>query len=66
MKQEPQPQCLTCPTTCTVKHILLECRAFAVIRKRFFKVNSLTDLFENVKIDNILSFLRETELYQKI
>ena len=31
----------------------------------FFKVNNLTDLFENVKIDDILSFLRETELYQK-
>ena len=39
---------------------------FAVIRNRFFKVNNLTDLFENVKIDDILSFLRETELYQKI
>ena len=38
----------------------------AVIRKRFFKVNNLTDLFENVKIYDILSFLRETELYEKI
>ena len=57
---------LTCQTTCTVKHILIECKTFAVTRKRFFKVNNLTDLFENVKIDNILSFLRETELYQKI
>ena len=65
LKQEPQPQCLTCQTTCTVKHILIECRAFAVIRKRFFKVNSLTDQYENVKIDDILSFLRETEFYQK-
>ena len=29
------------------------------------KANNLTDLFENVKIDDILSILRETELYQK-
>ena len=64
-KQEPQLQGLTCQTTCTVKHILIECRTFAVIRKRFFKVSNLTDLFGNVKIDDILSFLRETELYQK-
>ena len=35
-------------------------------RKRFFKVNNLTDLFENDKIYDILFFLRETELYQKI
>ena len=66
LKQDSQPQCLTCQTTCTVKHILIECRTFAVIRKRFFKVNNFTDLFENIKIDDILSFLRETELYQKI
>ena len=66
LKQEPQPQCLTCQTTCTVKHILIECRAFAVTRKRFFKVTSLTELFENVKIDDFLSFLRETGLYEKI
>ena len=66
LKQEPQPQCLTCQTTCTVKHILIECRAFAVIRKRFFKVTSLTKLFENIKIDDVLSFLRETGLYEKI
>ena len=58
--------CLTCQTTCTVKHILIECRAFVVIRKRFFKVTSLTELFENIKIDDVLSFLRETGLYEKI
>ena len=55
LKQE-QPQCLTCQMPCTIKHILKECRAFAVIRKRFFKVNSLIDLFENVKMYEVLSF----------
>ena len=45
LKQEPQPQCLT-RQLCTVKHILIECRTFALMRKRFFKVNNLTDLFE--------------------
>ena len=66
LKQEPQTQCLTCQITCTVKHILIECKAFDVIRKRFFKVTSLTELFENIKIDDVLSFLRETGLYEKI
>ena len=66
LKQEPQPQCSTCQTTCTVKHILIECGAFAVIRKRFSKVNTLIDLFENVKIDDVFSFLKETELHKKI
>ena len=65
LKQGPQKQCLTCQITCTVKHIHIECRAFAVIRKRFFKVTILTELFENVKIDDVLS-LRETGLFEKI
>ena len=65
LKQEPDPRCLTCQTTCTVKHILIECRAFAIIRKRFFKVTNLTELFENNKIDDVLSFLWETGLYKK-
>ena len=65
LKQEPQPQCLTCQTTCMVKHILIECRAFTVTRKQFFKVTNLAKLFGNVKIDDVLSFLRETELYKK-
>ena len=52
LQQEPQPQFLTCQTTCTVKHILIECRAFTVIRKQFFKVISLNELFKKVKIDD--------------
>ena len=66
LKQEQQPQCLTCQSPCALKHILMECREFALIKKRFFIVNSLIDLFKNVKIDDVLSFLQETGLYQKI
>ena len=40
LKQEPQPQCSTGQTTWKVKHILIECRSFAFIRKRLFKVNN--------------------------
>ena len=66
LKQEQQLQCLTCQMHCTIKHILIECRDFNVIKKWLFKVNSLIDLFENVKMDEVLSFLLETGLYQKI
>ena len=66
LKQEQQPQCLTCQVPNTFKNILIECRAFALIRKRFFKVNSLRDLFENIKMEDVLYFLRETGLCQRI
>ena len=63
LKQEQQPQCLTYQTPCTDKHVHIECKVFALIRKRFFKVNNLTNLFENVNIGDVLTFLRETGLY---
>ena len=66
LKQEQQSQCLICKMPCTIKHVLIECGSFALIRKRFFKVNSLSDLFQNVIMDDFLSFLRETGLYQRI
>ena len=41
-------------------------QSFRCYQKKIFKVTSLTELFENIKIDDVLSFLRETRLYEKI
>ena len=65
LKQRNNNQCLTCQTPYTIKQVLIECRAFTFIRKWFFKVNHLRDLFDNIKMNDILS-LRETGLYHKI
>ena len=46
-----------------VKYFLSECRDWALIRQSFFNANNMIDLFENVDIDAILSFLREIKLY---
>ena len=62
LKQKQQPQYFTHQTRCTVKHVLIEHKEFALIRKRFFKMNSSRDLFDNVKMNDVLSFLRETRL----
>ena len=58
MKQEKQPQYLACQSLCTVKHILMECKPFALTWKLFLKVISLTELFGNVEIEDVLSSLR--------
>ena len=39
--------------------------SFRCYQKAIFQSKYLTDLFENIKVDDILSFLRETGLYQK-
>ena len=66
LKQEQQPQCETCQTPLTVKHLFMECRFFARIRNRYFKAYNMKDLFENIIIEDILSFLREIKLYHRI
>ena len=48
------------------KRVLLECRVFNNTRKHYFHANTTKDLFENIHMDDVLSFLKETGLYQKI
>ena len=48
------------------KHVLLECKVFNNIRKHYFHANTMKGLFQNVHMDNVLSFLKKTGLYQKI
>ena len=66
LKQEQQPQRPTCQTPCTIKYVFLECKIFNDTRKHYFHANTMKDLFENVHMDNVLLFLKETGLYQKI
>ena len=46
----------------TIKHVLIECKVYNNTRKHYFHANTI----ENVHMDDILSFLKETRLYQKI
>ena len=66
LKQRQPPQCLTCQTPYTIKHVLVECGALAITRERLFKTDNMRDMFENVHMDDVLSFLRDTGLYLKI
>ena len=66
LKQEQQPQCETCRTPLTVKHLFIECRVFAHIRNHYFNANNMKDLFEKVNIEDILSFLKKIKLYHRI
>lgn len=63
---EEQPICIGCNRPFTVQHILIDCIDFSTTRNMFFRVNNLRQLFEDVPVDNILSFLRLIRLYDKI
>ncbi len=66
LKREEQPECVFCQEPYTVKHFLIDCVDLADIRRRYFTVDSLKELFDTVDHEKIISFLKETGLYSKI
>ena len=55
-----------CDTPFTIKHILLHCVDFQNSRDKYYKVNTLKELFETVEIHNIFDYLKEIGLFNKI
>ena len=66
LKGEDWPLCIPCQELFSVKHFLLDCTDFRIIRSRFYRVNSLKELFDTVEPVRIFSFLKEIGLYDKI
>ena len=66
-EEKIKPKCQYCNNhPLTVKHIIIECTYFTAIRSNYFNACNMKDLFDNVDVNNILSFLKETLIYQKI
>jgi hypothetical protein len=43
LKGEDQPECIPCQCALTLKHILIDCVDFSVIRQNYFNVKSLKE-----------------------
>ena len=63
---EEQPQCVGYDVPFTVRHFLLECGDFAQVRNNCFHVENMKLLFQDIHIDNIMTFLRQINLFNKI
>ena len=66
VKKEPPPECIPCDCKFTMKHVLLECSDFSDIRRKYFSVSTMRELFGSIPHGLILNFLREIGLYNKI
>ena len=66
LKGEDSPVCLTCKVSLTVKHILINCDRLRQICPKHYQTNNLKDVFKNSKPEEILSFLKEINLFIKI
>ena len=63
---EEQPQCVGCDAPFTVRHFLLECGDFAQVRNNCFHVDNMKELFQDIHIDSIMTFLEQINLFNKI
>ena len=63
---EEQPQCVGYDTPFIVRHFLLECGDFAQVRNNCFHVENMKQLFQDIHIDSIMTFLRQINIFNKI
>ena len=66
LKRHSPPQCCACQTQLTVEHVLLHCVTWNVIRANYFKVSSLSELFNKIAPQCIIGFLKEIGIYRRI
>ena len=50
----------------TVKHILIECNFLKIIRRRYYDVTDLNQLFKTVSSKRILDFVKDIGLYNSL
>jgi len=66
LKGESQPVCEACHSPLTVKHILVDCTCYSAARQRYFGVDTLKDVFENVASHNIIACVKDIHFYHRI
>ena len=65
LKGEAPPECVACSCDFTVKHVLVECDDFAEIRRRYYNVRDMKQLFEKVSPGTVLDFIKEIGLFYR-
>ena len=66
LQGEEQPQCVGCDAPFTVRHFLLECGDFSPVRNNCFHVDKMKELFQDIHIVSIMTFLRQINIFNKI
>ena len=67
LKGEPPPECVTCNYRLTISHILVDCIEYDFFRLILFENNfTLTDIFNNVSPNKIISFIKRAGLYNTL
>jgi len=60
------PECTNCHQQLSVKHILTECLSYNQARQQRCLYNNLKDIFNHSPTNNILNFIKNTNLHDKL
>ena len=63
LQGEEQPQCVGCDAPFTVRHFILECSDLAQVRNNCFHVDNMKQLFQDINIDSVMTFLTKSNLF---
>ena len=67
LKGEPPPECVTCNCRLTISQILVDCIEYDFFILILFENNfTLTDIFNNVSPNKIISFIKRAGLYNTL
>ena len=64
--KQDAPECIQCNEYLAIKHILLDCIDFQLIREKHYNADSMYNLFDTVSIDSVIAFIKEIGLYNKL
>ena len=59
LAKEDAPECIQCNEYLTMKHIFLDCIEFQPIRDKHYSADNMYNLFDTVRIDSIIAFIRD-------
>ena len=59
LRREDPPECTACQEIYSVRHVLIDCISLGLIRPRFYSVPDMKALYDSVRVDRILSFVKD-------
>ena len=68
LRQKDPPECIACQEIYSVRHVLIDCidlGSFIGLRPRFYTVPEYENFIYTVRVDRIVSFVKEVKLFAK-